>query len=107
MQVKTLVKTCVACPAQWEGHIEDGRMFYVRYRWGIFSVSISDSPTEDVSDAVNAKVFHTEQIGDHVDGHITESDMKGILEDCGFCFEQINPKQNLFTTLTQNENKNE
>lgn len=52
MKVIKLTKTCEACPSQWEGTLEDGRMIYIRYRWGYLSVRISEDKTEDIGDAV-------------------------------------------------------
>jgi hypothetical protein len=40
MQLKSLTKTCDACPAQWEGETVDGGIFYARYRWGYLYVTV-------------------------------------------------------------------
>jgi len=32
MKIAALEQTCDACPSQWEGTLEDGTAFYVRYR---------------------------------------------------------------------------
>ncbi len=34
MKVKSFTHTCLACPSQWEGFLDDDRPFYVRFRWG-------------------------------------------------------------------------
>ncbi len=39
-KVDTLIQTCEACPAQWEGRFKDGREFYIRYRWGWLRVDV-------------------------------------------------------------------
>ena len=49
MKFKTLVKTCSACPSQWEGQLEDGRYVYIRFRWGHLSVRAS---AESIDEAV-------------------------------------------------------
>lgn len=36
--IEHLTQTCGACPSQWEGELEDGRMLYIRYRWGYLSI---------------------------------------------------------------------
>jgi hypothetical protein len=36
--IAALEKTCIACPAQWEGRMESGEWFYVRYRYGFLTV---------------------------------------------------------------------
>lgn len=66
--VKSLTKTCDACPAQWEGETIDGRMVYVRYRWGYLSVCVSPGPTTDVMDAVGGEEIFGAQLGDGLDG---------------------------------------
>jgi hypothetical protein len=57
--VRTLTKTCGACPAQWEGETFDGKRVYARYRWGHLSVSVD-----------NETVF-SEQLGDGYDGTLS------------------------------------
>ncbi len=68
MKIKSIKQTCPACPSQWEGHLEDGRMFYIRYRWGHLSISVSDKPTDDVYDAVKGKEVLSKDVGDELDG---------------------------------------
>ena len=53
-KVPTLALTCRGAPSQWEGWLEDGRMFYVRVRHGEPEVRLSAEPTSDVMDAVHA-----------------------------------------------------
>jgi hypothetical protein len=73
--VKTMTRTCCACPSQWEGRLEDGRMVYVRYRWGYLSVCVSPKPTTDVMDAVGGEeVFGTEH-GEGLDGGMDNDEM--------------------------------
>lgn len=52
--VRTLALTCRVAPSQWEGHLRDGRMFYVRVRHGELQVRVSAGPTSDPLDAVGA-----------------------------------------------------
>lgn len=53
--VRSFWQTCPAAPSQWEGELDDGRMFYVRVRHGRLEVRVSPRPTEDVTDAVRAR----------------------------------------------------
>jgi len=39
-KIKTLVKTCLAAPSQWEGIDLEERPIYIRYRWDVLSVRI-------------------------------------------------------------------
>ena len=78
LQADTLRQTCGACPAQWEGKIKDGRMFYIRYRWGYLALEISDKATDDVMDAVGGTEIFGEQIGGEYDGFLDELKMKNL-----------------------------
>lgn len=79
--VKTLERTCEACPSQWQGHLEDGRMFYIRYRWGNFNAYLSKEPTEKVVDAIQGEILVSiDNYGDNFDGYIEEQDMIKIME---------------------------
>ena len=86
MKVKNLTQTCIACPSQWEGHIEDGRMFYCRYRYGHLSIEISKSKTNNVGEAMEIRLY-SEVLGDEYDGVMSEDELVGIMKDIGFKFE--------------------
>lgn len=81
MKVKELTKTCGGYPSQWEGKLKDGRMIYIRYRWGCLEVSISENPTNDVSDAVEGKSIFQKYIGGNYDGVMEDSKLLSILKD--------------------------
>jgi len=38
--LKNLINTCTLCPSQWEGELDDGRLIYIRYRWGYLRVEL-------------------------------------------------------------------
>jgi len=38
--LKKLINTCTLCPSQWEGELDDGRLIYIRYRWGYLRVEL-------------------------------------------------------------------
>ena len=48
--VAEIEKTCIAAPAQWEGRMESGEAFYVRYRYGFLTIGFG----ADLDAAVNA-----------------------------------------------------
>jgi len=76
MYITELNQTCGACPSQWEGKLNDGRMFYIRYRWGYLSVRISENATNDVGDAVGGQEILGEQVDKSGwDGVMNEDDM--------------------------------
>ena len=80
-----LTQTCGACPSQWEGKLEDGRMIYIRYRYGGLEVSISYYPTDDVSDAVNGESIFQKYIGGAYDGVLDNEKMLFVLKDIIKC----------------------
>lgn len=71
MIVESVEQTCLACPSQWEGRLTDGRMFYVRYRWGHLSLSVSPGPTTDIFEAVDGEEVYSEATGSEYDGVIS------------------------------------
>ncbi len=93
---KTLTQTCSACPSQWEGTLEDGRMVYIRYRWGHLDVSVSKFATENVYDAVSGELLLDYFSGDDWDGFMTLAQLNSILaknglsKDPEFLTEEIN-----------------
>jgi len=86
MKVKNIIQTCGACPSQWEGTLEDGRMFYARYRWGGLSVRISEKSTNDSMEAVRGKEVLYENIGDGYDGVLDQSVLVENMTKVGFIF---------------------
>jgi len=85
MKVKNIVQTCGACPSQWEGTIEDGRMFYARYRWGTLTIQISKKPTNDVYDAMD-ETLYSKEIGNEYDGVMSQADLMETMVKIGFSF---------------------
>lgn len=69
MIVTKLVQTCTACPSQWEGELDNGDEFYVRYRHGNFTVDI------------NGKEVIYKEINRMADGFMEEEEM---LREAGF-----------------------
>jgi hypothetical protein len=77
--VTELVETCPSSPAQWEGRTSDGKVLYIRYRYGFLYVGIGDT----LPDAVLARrhfhrgaILYGEQIGDGYDGCITLAEVE-------------------------------
>jgi hypothetical protein len=73
MKIVSLRQTCQSHPAQWSAQVEDGRWLYIRYRWGILSMSWAtpnaDNPT--VLDRI-ATIVHS----DGYDGEMEEAEMR-------------------------------
>lgn len=74
--VQEIIKTCDSCPAQWEGKTTDGKMIYVRYRWGLLTIEVSLKPSDDIFDALDGAEVFNQQIGAGLDGHLTYQELK-------------------------------
>lgn len=61
--VASLVMTCGACPAQWEGALEDGQVVYVRFRHGQLTVGFG----RNVREAVDRSELVYEEAGNRGD----------------------------------------
>jgi len=69
IHIKRIVKTCDACPAQWDAETEDGRYVYIRYRYGFLSVS------------VDGERIVGKEVGDPLDGVMNFDELKVNLAD--------------------------
>jgi len=63
-KVVALNKTCFACPAQWEGTLEDGRTIYARYRSGALSVGIGDDLDDAIENGWTDHALYSDYVGD-------------------------------------------
>ena len=80
MKVVSITQTCSACPSQWEGKLEDGRMIYIRYQYGGLTIRVSVLPTDDVGEAVMGDYIFKKQIGEELDGFIGLNSIIDIIE---------------------------
>lgn len=78
-KVMALKKTCTACPAQWEGRLEDGRALYARYRWGHLSVGIGDDVDEAIDNGLSEDALYADHVGDGLDGFMGFEDLRAHL----------------------------
>lgn len=85
--INPIEKTCYGCPTQYQGKLADGRMFYVRYRWGYLSISVSEEKTDDVMDAVDGEEVLGEQLGDGLDGYLDDVVLPEYLKKAGFSWD--------------------
>lgn len=80
----TLKKTCLACPSQWEGILDDGGAVYARFRHGHLSVGIGETVEEAVDNAMSGHALYDGEIGDGLDGFMDFEDLKvhlrGLIE---------------------------
>lgn len=78
--VVAMKQTCSACPSQWEGELEDGRMLYVRYRWGELSAGVGEDIKAAVKNGRSEETLFFEHVGDGFDGSMTFEELKGHLQ---------------------------
>lgn len=74
MILKTVTQTCMGCPSQWSGKLDDGTELYVRYRWGWLTASVEGPAGEQIL---------SRQIGDQFDGVISWDEVVPHIEQCG------------------------
>jgi len=79
-EIKYIKRTCECCPSQWEVKLANGKMVYVRYRWGKLSIRISNGETDDIWKAVAGEVIFEKKIGTEFDGYLNDSVMKQYLK---------------------------
>jgi hypothetical protein len=77
--VLTLKKTCLACPSQWEGALDDGRAVYARFRHGHLSVGIGETVERAVDNAMSDQAIYEGEIGDGLDGFMDFEELKAHL----------------------------
>ena len=53
MIVKEINHIVHGCPSRWDGKLDDGRTFYIKYRWGYLSVHVSNEVTDDLMAPLN------------------------------------------------------
>lgn len=82
--VSTLKKTCLACPSQWEGALDDGRAVYARFRHGHLTVAIGETVEGAVDNAMSGQALYDGEVGDGLDGFMDFEDLKvhlrGLIE---------------------------
>lgn len=71
--------TCSACPTQYEGMLDNGKMFYFRFRWGELSISESSNPTEEIDDAIIGTVILEDQTNDQWNGSLSPEQVVSYL----------------------------
>lgn len=80
MKLHNVVNTCPSCPSQWDAMTDDGHSVYIRYRWGRLSVKVCPDVGEREYTGDWTTVYN-EQIGDHLDGYLSDEDMLEIVEE--------------------------
>lgn len=79
LKVKFFSRTCIACPSQWEGALEDGRFLYIRYRADKFKAFISPNEREWLEDGDKYKIYEIDTKQGGHDGYMPDDIMKWFL----------------------------
>lgn len=70
-KVKKCVKTCSACPSQWDIHTTDGEYIYARYRWGGLTLTLNFRQSDSV-------VIFSAGVGGCLDGDMSTDELKEL-----------------------------
>jgi hypothetical protein len=73
--VLSIVKTCESSPAQWEGLTADGKVVYVRYRYGVLRVGIGADTDEAVENAFAPDNACMSKLGEEWEGDLRYDEM--------------------------------
>jgi hypothetical protein len=68
-RVVALSPPCGACPTEWFGATAAGEAFFVRYRYGVLSVTVGDGTPV-------ARLIYNAQVGSALDGVLGTHDMQ-------------------------------
>lgn len=66
MKLRRLERTSIACPSQWDAETEDGRILYIRYRYGCLQVDMGGCGGETV---------YCQHVGNEMDGFMEDEEM--------------------------------
>jgi hypothetical protein len=66
IKLRSLTRTCIACPSQWDAETWDGEQVYARYRYGYLSVRMGGPGGEEI---------FGKEVGDGLDGTMSDEDM--------------------------------
>lgn len=81
---ESLIRTCTACPSQWEGVTTDNRPVYIRFRGDNFKVIIGE-PNQSQKDMFFAPVFPKPTLlipnltGEPLNGYLDNQEMHLLL----------------------------
>jgi hypothetical protein len=78
-KVVALTETSLACPSQWEGTLEDGRVVYARYRHGRLSVGVGEDIDRAVRNGRSDQALFADGVGDGLDGFMGFDELKAHL----------------------------
>ena len=81
IKVTDIEMTCGACPSQWEGHTDDDRQIYVRYRWGNLTIEVSEPGDTEKNAAVFGELVFEAQCGDGLSGIMSYNKLKELTKD--------------------------
>lgn len=84
--ITSIERECIACPATWFGHTENGGSWYVRFRGGVFSLRYSGNRPEDKNYLSGEYEVYSDENYDDFAGHMNAYELKQKLEDLGVEF---------------------
>lgn len=76
-----LVRSCNACPTQYDVTLEDGRYVYFRFRHGRWQIELYPSPEQDSREQMLDGVQGSPEGAHPLDGFLTHEEVVALLEE--------------------------
>ena len=81
IKLKKVNCTCRACPLQIEGETEDGKFFYLRYRWGSLKFGVWENENDFLDVKADRSYLFSENVGGQYSGTMGEEELRRRLQD--------------------------
>jgi hypothetical protein len=86
MLITSFTMTCEMCPTQYEFKTECNREGYIRYRWGVIRIYLSEENKN--IDFEEDQLILWAKLGDNLHGILEEEIILNILKAIGFKFKE-------------------
>jgi len=80
IKITKVIRTCWACPSQWELVDNEGYPYYIRFRYGFLSVR-KGKKNKDILTAIEGKEVFSYNFGGVFSGYMEYEHLKEILKD--------------------------
>ena len=81
IKIRSIVRTCCGCPAQWDAVTTDDIPVYIRYRWSRLSVRLGDKDGPMKSAVMGEEIFSKEMDSTGLSGVMSFDELCEITKD--------------------------
>jgi len=81
IKIRSIVRTCGGCPAQWDAVTTDNIPVYIRYRWSYLSVRLGDKDGPIKSAVMGEEIFGKETDSTGLSGVMSFDELREITKD--------------------------